>query len=104
MGLNVLQREKEVWKSNPNMQPELDNYNYILERQLKPEARRDVIEFLKKCNVKPTSMIDISDGLSRVFIFALLKVFDCQLYERKIPEPELIKHLWISIQTLLFPR
>ena len=86
MGLNVLQREKEVWKSNPNMQPELDNYNYILERQLKPEARRDVIEFLKKCNVIPTSMIDISDGLaSEVFHICTSSNVGCQLYEDKIP-------------------
>tara|TARA_B100001287_G_scaffold45450_1_gene34494 strand:+ start:43 stop:1080 length:1038 start_codon:yes stop_codon:yes gene_type:complete len=86
MGLNVLQREKEVWKSNPNMQPELDNYNYILERQLKPEARRDIIEFLKKCNVIPTSMIDISDGLaSEVFHICTSSSVGCQLYEEKIP-------------------
>ena len=86
MGLNVLQREKEVWKSNHNMQPELDNYNYILERQLKPEARRDVIEFLKKCNVIPTSMIDISDGLaSEVFHICTSSNVGCQLYEEKIP-------------------
>ena len=86
MGLNVLQREKEVLKSNPNMQPELDNYNYILERQLKPEARRDVIEFLKKCNVIPTSMIDISDGLaSEVFHICTSSNVGCQLYEEKIP-------------------
>ena len=86
MGLNVLQREKEVWKSNPNMQPELDNYNYILERQLKPEARRDVIEFLKKCKVIPTSMIDISDGLaSEVFHICTSSNVGCQLYEEKIP-------------------
>ncbi|CAI8156684.1 MAG: Thiamine-monophosphate kinase [Crocinitomicaceae bacterium] len=86
MGLNVLQREKEVWKSNPNMQPELDNFNYILERQLKPEARRDVIEFLKKCNVIPTSMIDMSDGLaSEVFHICTSSNVGCQLYEEKIP-------------------
>ena len=86
VGLNVLQREKEVWKSNPNMQPELDNFNYILERQLKPEARRDVIEFLKKCDVVPTSMIDISDGLaSEVFHICKSSNVGCQLYEEKIP-------------------
>ena len=86
MGLNVLQREKEVWKSDPNMQPQLDNYNYILERQLKPEARRDVIEIFKKCKVIPTSMIDISDGLASE-IFHICKSSDvgCQLYEEKIP-------------------
>ena len=86
MGLNVLQREKEVWKSNPNMQPELDNFNYILERQLKPEARRDIIEFLKKCEVIPTSMIDISDGLaSEIFHICTSSDVGCQLYEEKIP-------------------
>ena len=86
MGLNVLQREKEVWKSNPNMQPELDNFNYILERQLKPEARRDIIEFLKKCDVIPTSMIDISDGLaSEIFHICTSSDVGCQLYEEKIP-------------------
>ncbi|MBL6871284.1 MAG: thiamine-phosphate kinase [Flavobacteriales bacterium] len=86
MGLNVLQREKEVWKSNPNMQPELDDFNYILERQLKPEARRDVIEFLKKCKVIPTSMIDISDGLaSEIFHICKSSNVGCQLYEEKIP-------------------
>ena len=68
MGLTVLQREKEVWKSNPNMQPELDNFNYVLERQLKPEARKDIIEFLADRQIKPTSMIDISDGLASEII------------------------------------
>ena len=86
MGLNVLQREKEVWKSNPNMQPELDNFNYILERQLKPEARRDIIESLKKSEVIPTSMIDISDGLaSEIFHICTSSNVGCQLYEEKIP-------------------
>ena len=86
MGLNVLQREKEVWKSNPNMQPELDNFNYILERQLKPEARRDIIESLKKREVIPTSMIDISDGLaSEIFHICTSSNVGCQLYEEKIP-------------------
>ena len=55
MGLTVLQREKEVWKSNPNMQPELDNFNYVLERQLKPEARRDIVKILKENNIKGSS-------------------------------------------------
>ncbi len=86
MGLTILQREKEVWKSNPNMQPDLDNFNYILERQLKPEARKDVIKFLKEINVKPTSMIDISDGLSsEIFHICKSSGVGCQLYEDKIP-------------------
>ncbi len=86
MGLTVLQREKEVWKSNPNMQPDLDNFNYILERQLKPEARKDIIEFFKESNVKPTSMIDISDGMaSEIFHICKSSNVGCQLYEDKIP-------------------
>jgi len=86
MGLNVLQREKEVWKSNPNMQPDLDNFNYILERQLKPEARKDIITFFKESVLKPTSMIDISDGLaSEIFHICKKSKVGCQLYEDKIP-------------------
>ena len=86
MGLTVLQREKEVWKSNPNMQPELDNFNYVLERQLKPEARKDIIEFLADCQIKPTSMIDISDGLaSEIIHLCKQSNVGCQLYEEKLP-------------------
>src|SRR5690606_1978718 len=64
MGLQVLEREKEVFKVNPNNQPDLSEYAYIIERQLKPEARKDIIKLLKGLEVKPTAMIDISDGLS----------------------------------------
>ena len=86
MGLNVLQREKEVWISNPKMQPDLDNFNYILERQLKPEARKDIITFFKESILKPTSMIDISDGLaSEIFHICKKSKVGCQLYEDKIP-------------------
>ena len=86
MGLNVLQREKEVWKNNPNIQPELDNFNYILERQLKPEARKDIIESFKDNSIKPTSMIDISDGLaSEIFHICKSSNVGCQVYEDKIP-------------------
>ena len=93
MGLNVLQREKEVWKNNPNMQPELDNFNYILERQLKPEARKDIIKSFKETNIKPTSMIDISDGLaSEIFHLCKASNVGCQVYEDKIPiDPETYK-------------
>ena len=86
MGLNVLQREKEVWKNNPNMQPELDDFNYILERQLKPEARKDIIESFNEINIIPTSMIDISDGLaSEIFHICKASNVGCQVYEDKIP-------------------
>ena len=71
LGLQVLSREKQVFDANPNMQPDLEGKDYILERQLKPEPRRDVVKILKEYNIKPTSMIDISDGLSsEVCIYA----------------------------------
>ena len=57
MGLQVLEREKSVYKANPDIQPDLDGFDYLLERQLKPEARKDVIQFLKDLDVKPTSIL-----------------------------------------------
>lgn len=92
MGLQVLEREKEVFKVNPNNQPDLDQYSYIIERQLKPESRKDIIKLLKDLEVKPTSMIDISDGLSSetIHLCTQSKV-GCDLYENKIPlDPEVI--------------
>jgi len=92
MGLQVLEREKEVFKVNPNNQPDLDKYTYIIERQLKPESRKDIIQLLKDLEVKPTSMIDISDGLSSEVIH-LCKNSDvgCDVYENKIPlDPQVI--------------
>ncbi|QLG45349.1 thiamine-phosphate kinase [Costertonia aggregata] len=86
MGLQVLEREKEVFKVNPESQPDLEPYSYIMERQLKPEARKDIVELLKNLNVSPTAMIDISDGLSSE-ILHLCKNGNvgCNLYEDKIP-------------------
>ncbi|GGZ84885.1 thiamine-phosphate kinase [Algibacter mikhailovii] len=92
MGLQVLEREKEVYKVNPNNQPDLEPYTYIVERQLKPEARKDIKELLKGLDVKPTSMIDVSDGLSSEIIH-LCKQSDvgCDLYENKLPlDPQVI--------------
>ncbi|WP_298238685.1 thiamine-phosphate kinase [uncultured Algibacter sp.] len=92
MGLQVLEREKEVYKVNPNSQPDLESYSYIIERQLKPEARKDIIKLLKDLDVKPTSMIDVSDGLSSE-ILHLCKQSNvgCDVYEEKIPlDPQVI--------------
>lgn len=86
MGLQILEREKEVYKANPDIQPDLDGYDYLLERQLKPEARKDIIGFLKDLEVKPTSMIDISDGLaSEIFHLCKQSNVGCNLYDEKIP-------------------
>ncbi|MFK7832451.1 MAG: thiamine-phosphate kinase [Winogradskyella sp.] len=92
MGLQVLEREKEVFKVNPNSQPDLSMYTYIIERQLKPEARKDMIELLKELEVKPTSMIDISDGLSSEVIHLCKQSnVGVDLYEDKIPlDPQVI--------------
>ncbi len=86
MGLQVLEREKEVFKVNPNSQPDLEPYSYIVERQLKPEARKDIAALLQVLGVSPTSMIDISDGLSSE-ILHLCKQSEvgCNLFEDKIP-------------------
>ncbi|MDO9261233.1 MAG: thiamine-phosphate kinase [Flavobacteriaceae bacterium] len=86
LGLQVLEREKQVFLVNPNSQPDLTAYDYLIERHLKPEARQDIIQLLKELDVKPTSMIDISDGLSSE-ILHLCKQSNvgCKLYEDKIP-------------------
>jgi len=85
-GLQVLEREKEVFKVNPNNQPDLSPYTYIVERQLKPEARRDVKDLLDKLEIHPTSMIDISDGLSSEILHLCDKSeVGCNLFEDKIP-------------------
>lgn len=86
MGLQVLEREKAVYQVNPNNQPDLEPYSYIVERQLKPEARRDVFDLFQKLEVHPTSMIDISDGLSsEILHLCKNSKVGCNLYEDKIP-------------------
>jgi thiamine-monophosphate kinase len=86
MGLQLLERENEVFKVNSGMQPNLEGYDYILKRQLKPEARKDIRGILKELGVKPTSMIDISDGLSsEVSHLCAASGTGCRLYEEKIP-------------------
>lgn len=64
LGLQLLEREKQIWSQNPDIQPDLENQKYAVGRQLKPEARRDMIEQFRQINLKPTAMIDISDGLT----------------------------------------
>lgn len=86
IGLLILEREKQVFKANPKMQPDLAGNEYLLERQLKPEARKDIISLLSEKNIKPTSMIDISDGLASEILHLCNKSdLGCRLYEDKIP-------------------
>jgi thiamine-monophosphate kinase len=86
IGLQLLEREKNIFLENPQIQPDLEGKDYIVERQLKPEARKDIVEALQLMKIKPTSMIDISDGLASE-ILHLCKQSDkgCNLYEDKIP-------------------
>jgi thiamine-monophosphate kinase len=92
MGLQVLEREKQVFLVNPNSQPDLDAYTYLIERQLKPEARKDVRTLLHALEIKPTAMIDISDGLSsEIFHICKQSKVGCNLYEDKLPlDPQFI--------------
>jgi thiamine-monophosphate kinase len=93
MGLQVLEREKAVFQVNPQSQPDLSEYSYCIERQLKPEARTDIKALLNELEVKPTSMIDISDGLSsEILHISKASELGCQIYEDKIPiDPEVGK-------------
>lgn len=86
MGLQLLEREKAVYLENPQIQPDLEGFDYLLERQLKPEARKDIIEKLRALKVAPTAMIDISDGLSsEILHICNASNLGCKLYEEKIP-------------------
>ena len=86
LGLQILEREKRIFLENPTIQPDLSGNDYILERQLKPEAQKEIVSKLAELKVKPTSMIDVSDGLSSE-ILHICKQSDCgcDIYEDKIP-------------------
>jgi thiamine-monophosphate kinase len=86
MGLQLLEREKELFIKDSSLQPDLDGNDYIIGRQLKPEPRADIIKILKENGIKPNSMIDISDGLSSE-ILHICKNSDkgCRIYQEKIP-------------------
>ncbi|KQC32463.1 thiamine-monophosphate kinase [Nonlabens sp. YIK11] len=86
MGLQILEREKAVFKANPNSQPDIEAYSYLIERQLKPEARKDIPKLLEELDVLPTSMIDVSDGLSSEIIHLCKQSgVGMKIYEDKIP-------------------
>lgn len=92
-GLQILERERKIFESDHLIQPELTGYEYILERQLKPEARKDIINKLDEINILPTSMIDISDGLSSDLLHICRQSnVGCRIYQDKIPvSPETAK-------------
>lgn len=86
MGLQLLEREKTMFSGDENTQPDFSGYEYILERQLKPEGRGDIIKLLKEKNILPTAMIDISDGLaSEIMHICKDSGIGCNIYEEKIP-------------------
>lgn len=86
MGLQLLEREKIAFSGNDQVQPDFEGKDYILQRQLKPEARKDIIETLEKAGIVPTSMMDISDGLSSELMHICSQSnTGCRVYEDKIP-------------------
>jgi thiamine-monophosphate kinase len=86
LGLTLLEREKGIYLENPQIQPDLENESYIVGRLLKPEARKDIIEFFVQQNILPTAMMDISDGLSSETLHICEQSnLGCRLYEDKLP-------------------
>ena len=94
MGLQLLERENEVYKVNPKMQPQLEGYNYIMGRQLKPEARLDMLQLFDNLDLHPTSMIDISDGLSSELMHICKNSkIGAKIYEERIPMDDQTKKM-----------
>ncbi len=92
LGLTLMEREKKIFLENPQVQPNLENEDYIVGRLLKPDARKDIIELLEQMDVKPTAMMDISDGLSsEVLHLCKQSELGCRIYEEKIPLHEATK-------------
>jgi len=86
MGLQLLEREKLVFSGNAEVQPDFEGKDYILQRQLKPEARKDIVELLREKGIVPTAMMDISDGLSSELMHICSQSnVGCRIYEDKIP-------------------
>jgi len=86
LGLTLMEREKKIFLENPNVQPDLEEEDYIVGRLLRPEARKDIIEFFEKNEMVPTAMMDVSDGLSsEVLHLSKQSNLGCRVYEDKIP-------------------
>lgn len=85
-GLLVLEREKVTYQANPDFQPDLDGYDYVLERLLKPEPRMDIVKLLSEKGIVPSSMIDVSDGLaSELLHLCKASKCGCEVYEERLP-------------------
>ena len=99
LGLTLLEREKKVFLETKGVQPDLENQDYIVGKILKPEARRDIIEFFAEKEIQPTSMIDISDGLSSELLHICQKSESgCVLYEEKIPVNEMARQFAYKLE------
>jgi thiamine-monophosphate kinase len=99
LGLTLLEREKKVYLETKGVQPDLENQDYIVGRILKPEARRDIIDFFAEKEIMPTSMIDISDGLSSELLHICKKSeTGCMLYEEKIPVNDLARQFAYKLE------
>ena len=86
LGLTLLEREKRIYLENPQVQPDLENEAFIVGRLLKPEARKDIIQYLEEQQIRPTAMMDISDGLSsEVLHICKQSQLGCRIYEEKLP-------------------
>jgi thiamine-monophosphate kinase len=86
LGLTIMEREKKIYLENPQVQPDLEGEDYIVGRLLKPEARKDIIEFFATNNITPTSMMDVSDGISsEVLHLCKQSNLGCRVYEEKLP-------------------
>lgn len=92
LGLTLLEREKKIYLENPKVQPDLENEDYIVGRLLKPEARKDIIEFFEKNDIVPTAMMDVSDGISSEILHICKQSnLGCVLYEEKLPIADLAR-------------
>ncbi len=92
LGLTLLEREKKIYLENPQIQPDLEGEDYIVGRILKPEARRDIIQFFEQQNITPTAMMDVSDGVSsEVMHICKQSNVGCRIYEEKLPIHELAR-------------
>ncbi|MBN8836760.1 MAG: thiamine-phosphate kinase [Sphingobacteriia bacterium] len=86
LGLTLMEREKKIYLENPQVQPNLEGEDYIVGRLLKPEARKDIIDFFEQHNIVPTAMMDVSDGLSSEILHLCKQSnLGCRIYEDKIP-------------------